>query len=270
MLAFVAIAAMMQDPEPPVERTPAIYRCPAAEAESTFWPSLVDEHYFDSYCVEPKPGPKAKQVVKDSKLAVKFIQASIIDTPANLKWRNATIDFVNGKISPKAWLARTKASKATVHFLSSPKTPTLREATKQESPNAVCAELLVLTWPGRPCFTADDIWQTRYLPGPGRLQSWILSMNDLLGPAMYGRARDKFLTTQQPEIVRADDKPGLLIYRYKQGKHIETFYVNNGPKPIEINPKMDNVSGICRGLNLDGEKPMLLPFGFVNETEGGE
>src|SRR5690242_16904559 len=112
MLTLALFIALQSDT---VERVPAIYRCPAVEAESQFFEKCVGENAFDSYCVEPAPGPKAKAVAKGK---VKFVPASVIDTKANAKWRDATIDFCNGKISPKAWLAATANLHEAVHCLS--------------------------------------------------------------------------------------------------------------------------------------------------------
>ncbi len=177
MLAF--ILALSTVPQDDLVRTPAIYRCPAKEAAA--WPerleSLMKEDAFDAYCLEPAPNADQRKLAQ--KYEVKLVDAKTIDTPANQRWRNATIDYANGKISPKEWLKRTKASRATVHFLSNPKAPSLRKATTEKnSYPAVFAEMLLLSWRGRPCLTSEDIWQIREFPGPGPLQSWILAMND--------------------------------------------------------------------------------------------
>ncbi len=227
-------------------RTPAIYRCPAAEAESKFFERFVEEGGFDAVCIEPAPGPKARRLARGK---LKFVSAKAIDTRANVLWRNSTLDFVNGKISPRAWLARTQNLHETVHFLSYPKAPNLRDATGQESGRAVFAELFVLALPGRPCFTADDTGNTRYLPGPGRLESWLLAMED------------PHLVVGKPKVIRADAKPGLLVFRV--GK--KTFYLNNGKAPLTL-PKLDldKMGGISRGLDLEGKVPSLLPTGFLS------
>jgi hypothetical protein len=269
LLAFVAASPQVDG------RIAAIYRCPSPEAESKFFQRLVDDYYFDSVCVEPKPGPLATKLAKGK---LKFVDAKTIDTAANLKWRNATIAFASGKISPKQWLADTKNLKATIHFLSSPKkTKDLRtqmssvpvDPGQSYSGRSVFAELLVLAWPGRVCFTADDIWRTRYLPEAGRHQSWVLAMNDFLGPMMYSRLKSPIITNGQPTIIRADAKPGLLIFRHTLGKRTITFYLNNSFESLKL-PKinLDNVSGIDRGLDVDGPKPRLMPTGFLIEDNG--
>lgn len=249
------------------ERTPSIYRCPAAEGEFKFFASLVEEMGFDTYCVEPKPGARAKEAAKGK---VKFISSKEIDTPANLKWRNATIEFVNGKISPKAWLAKTAGLHETVHFLSSPKTPDLRTATGTESYRAVFAEMLLLSWPGKPCITANDTGQTRYLPGPGRLESWYLSMRDYLGPMLYYRHSAPFMVTGKPTILRADAKPGLLIFRQSMGKKSLTMYLNNSDHPVSLPPiDLDHVTSNI-GLNINDEKRLLMQKGFFIVDLGKE
>lgn len=252
-------------------RTPAIYRCPAAEAETHFFNRIVEESGYDSVCIEPKPGPKALALAKGR---LKFVDAKTIDTPANLNWRNATIAFAGGKISPKEWLKRTSNLRETVHFLSSPKTPDLRTAMSSVpidpgqtfSGPSVFAEFLLLCWPGKPCLTASDTWQTRYLPPPGRHESWVLAMRDFLGPLLYFRAENPFLVTNKPKIIRADAKPGLLVFQQSNGKTTFTFYFNNSYVPVDI-PKVDpdKVSGISRGFNLDEDKPRLMPRGVVIE-----
>src|ERR1043165_8617387 len=96
MIAMALCVALLQD-EP--SRTNAIYRCPAVEGESKFFKKMIDESCFDTYCIEPKPGPLATSLAKAAK--VKFTVAGKIDTKANLAWRNATVAFANGSISPK-------------------------------------------------------------------------------------------------------------------------------------------------------------------------
>ncbi|AIE87109.1 hypothetical protein [Fimbriimonas ginsengisoli] len=254
-LLLVAVGALEDTP-----RTPSIYRCPAAEAESKFFEPLIDSDGFDTYCVEPKPGPRATAAAKGK---VKFISAKLIDTPANLRWRNAAIDFVNGKISPREWLSKTKGLHETIHFLSNPKTADLRSATGAVTRRAVQAEMLVLSWPGKPCFTADDIVQTRYFPGPGAYESWILAMNDYLGPMLYGRSQNSSLVTGNPKIVRADPAPGLLIFTLPDGKKTQTFYFNNSKDPIALPPIKLELLTINVGLNLEGAKPFLNSGGFA-------
>lgn len=204
MILFALIPAF-QDPEPPVERTHAIYRLPAAEAEGKLFPPFVKNYGFDTFCIEPKVGRSALSLLNAEK--VKTISPHLIDTSANIKWRNATINFLNGKLSPKAWLKVTRNLKETVHFLSSPKTESLRDATGKETYRAVQAEVFLLTWPGIPCLTADDLGKTRSLPEPGALESWILAMGDYLGPQLYLRSRCPYLAAGTPKILRADAMP---------------------------------------------------------------
>jgi len=263
MIALVLFALLLQEP---VERTPSIYRCPASEAESKFFAHLVEDCGFDTYCVEPKPGPSATQVAKGQGT---FVKASVIDTKPNLRWRNATVDLVNGKISPKAWLEKTRGLGETVHFLSSPQTPGLRTATQTDSTRAVMAEMFVLATPGIPCLTADDVGRTRFLPGPGRLESWILAMNDWLGPMLYFRHAHPYMVTGKPEVIRADPTPGLFIFKQSDGKNSQTFYFNNADTFMELPPIDQNHLSIVIGLNVDEPKPRLRPKGFFI-VEAGE
>jgi|GEM_PF-5664590 len=267
-LTLVAIALLRQDgPEP---RTPAIYRCPAPEAESEFFERLVTDYAFDTFCIEPKPGPNAQKVAAGP-VKIKFIPASAIDTPANLKWRNLTIEFANGRISPKAWLNGTKNLKETVHFLANPKTSGLRQATNSVSSRAVFIETLLLTWPGKPCLTADETSRTRELPDAGALQSWLLAMNDHLGPLLYLRADQPYIVTQAPTIVRADDKPGLLIFRQQSGKHTKIFYFNNGPGALDVPGFDSDHVNLDRGLLIeDTHKAKLMSQGSFMESYGDE
>lgn len=267
MVFLVALALMQGDSSDAPQRTPSIYRCPAKEAESDFFGKLLEEEEFDRICVDPQPGARA---LAEAKGKVRFVTPGSIDTKANLAWRNLTIDFANGKISPKTWLERTKSLKETVHFLSSPKTAKLRDATGQKTRTAVFAEMLLLSWKGVPCFTADDIWQTRYFPGPGALESWILAMNDYRGPMLYGRYRNPALVSHAPTVLRADAKPGLLIFRQPFKKGWETFYLNNGAELIELPSfTLDQVS-IAIGLDLEGPKPRLQSGGFFIVEPKGE
>jgi hypothetical protein len=131
--------------------------------------------------------------------------------------------------------------------------------------------MLVLAWPGKPCLTADDIVQTRYFPEDKRHESWILAMNDWLGPMLYMRAENPFLVTGKPTIVRADAKPGLFAFRQAKGKKGFTFWFNNARTPVEL-PKevdLDNTS-ICVGLNWEDDKtpPQLNPNGYLIVVEG--
>ena len=257
MFALMVLGSMMIE-EP--ERTPSIYRCSASEAESKFFGPLVDEYGFDTFCVEPKPGPLATAAARGK---VKFVSASVIDTKQNLSWRNATIDFVNGKISPQQWLSKTKSLGETVHFLSSPKSVGLRSATGEVSSTAVFAEMLLLSWPGKPCLTGDDLGKTRYLPGPGRLESWILAMNDYLGPMLYSRHSFPYWVTGKPKIVRADAKPGLLVFSQTDGKQTKTFILNNSKATMDLpSINLDFVT-TNQGLDLEQSKPRLMSHGFL-------
>ncbi|CAN5345769.1 hypothetical protein BH11ARM1_BH11ARM1_00600 [soil metagenome] len=261
MVALIALAAMLQDD---LVRTPAIYRCRTAEGESKFLAPMVSEEAFDTYCIEPKPGPSAMAALKAT---AKQISGKLIDTKPNLLWRNATIDFVNGKISPKVWLSRVGSLKETIHILSNSHTQPLREATGQESRRAVFAEMFLLSLPGKPCLTSDDIGGTRYLPDPGRLASWILAMHDYMGPMLYMRSSELFVVTGKPKIIRADAKPGLLIFEQSTAKKTITFYLNNGPDLLTL-PKIDlgNAAGIMLGVDVEGESPRLGPQGFFFTT----
>lgn len=94
-------------------------------------------------------------------------------------------------------------------------------------------------------------------------------MNDYLGPMMYGRTMDPFLVTQQPKIIRADSKPGMLIFRYVSGKKTRTFFLNNGPTTLPL-PEIDlgMCSGVQRGVDVEGPKPALMTTGFLEEMIG--
>ncbi len=258
MFAAVFLLARMDDA--PV-RTPAIYRCPAIEAESKFFEPLVTDDGYDTFCVEPKPGLSAKEILALNK--VKLTSAAQIDTPANLRWRNATLDFVNGKISPKVWLAKVKNLHETVHFLSNPKTQKLRDATGKKSYIAVFAEMTMLAVPGKACITADDIGATRYLPGPGTEESWLLAMRDWLGPMLYYRAKEPILVYGRAEVVRADAKPGLLELRQKGPKKVVTLFLNNGPSSVELPPMDLDKTTMRLGLDIEGPKPRLQSWGFL-------
>lgn len=265
----LALALILQTEAP--DRTPAIYRCPVKEAESDRLGKLIDEDGFDSLCVDPKPGPAA---IKAAQGKVRLIPAREIDTKANRKWRDATIEFASGRISPKQWVSRTKGLGETIHFLTSPSTKDLRTVMSvvpvdpghTYSGRSVFAEMILLSNPGRLCLTSTDIWQTRDWPGPGRLESWILAMNDWLGPMLSYRHDHPFLVMGKPIVVRADDKPGLLILRFKGGKKTLTFYYNNGWTPVELPPGFNpEKTTIDLGLNMDGPKPALMDTGFVIE-----
>jgi hypothetical protein len=255
----VALALSLCHEQP--DRTPAIYRCPAAEAESKFFEPLVNDYGFDTYCIEPSPGKSAREVAALGK--VTFIKASVIDTKVNLAWRNVTMNFVNGKISPKAWLEKCTGLHATVHFLSNPATPPLRESTGRQTRRAVMAEMLLLSLPGKPCLTADDLGKTRYLPGPGELESWILGMNDYLGPMLYLRSQYPFIVKGKPIVIRADSKPGLLIFKYASGTKWKTFFFNNSTDAMDLGALETSTMGINIGLYLEENKTQLLDHGFL-------
>lgn len=233
---------------------------------------MLDEDGFDSICVDPKPGSKALMAAKSK---VKFVDSRTIDTSANMKWRKATIAFAKGEISPKKWFSLTSACRETVHFLTSPATKPLREEMSSVpvdpggtySARSVFAEMLLLSLPGKPCLTSTDIWLTRQLPAAGKLQSWVLAMNDWLGPIMVLRHDKPFLVNGRLKVIRADDKPGLLIFSQTDGKSTETFFFNNALQAVEL-PKVNTDKLIlARGLNLDGPKPTLVGAGsFIEEN----
>lgn len=262
LVLALAIATL---PQEELVRTPAIYRCPAKEAAA--WPerleSLMEDDAFDAYCLEPKPTAEQRKLA--ARYKVKLVNAKTIDTAGNQKWRNATIDYANGKISPKEWLSRTKAAKATVHFLSNPKAPNLRKATNEKnSYRAVFAEMLLLSWRGRPCLTSEDIWQTREFPGPGALQSWILAMNDYMGPMLYFRSAEPYVVTKEPKIISAPDKPGLFIFSNTDGKKTQTFYFNNSDQMVKLPKDLDTQSsGLSRGLLVEDDYIGLTQWGSV-------
>jgi hypothetical protein len=261
MVAFVLALAILQ--EAPSNRTPSIYRCPTAEAEGPRFEELVRDRHFTEICVDPKPGPLAKAIVAQYAGKVKFINAKALDTKDNLAWRNTTMEFVMGKISPRMWLDRTQNLRPTAHFLTSPQTPDLRSHTQKSILRAVFAELLVLCWPGKPCFTNTDIWKTQYHPNDDVHLSWILAMNDWLGPMLHYRFLHPMLVTAKPKIIRADKAPGLLVFSQSNAKGSLTYYINNGAKPITLPPlDMDRVT-IVRNLDVDGPKPVLKECGFV-------
>lgn len=252
------------------DRTPSIYRCPQVEAEGPRFESLITDHHYTEICVEPKAGPKAKAIAAKYPGKVKFISSAAIDTKANLAWRNATMEFVLGKISPRAWLDRTQKLNTTAHFLASPRTPDLRTATGQKTLYSVFGELIVCAWPGKPCFTSTDVWRTRYFPDDKRHISWILAMNDWLGPMLQYRFEHPVIVTGKPKIIRADKTPGMLIFSHTTPRGILTYYLNNGKKPLELPPfDIDRVT-INRGLNIDGPKPVLNECGFLIEDRTTE
>jgi hypothetical protein len=265
----IALLVHLED----VDRTPAIYRFPAKEATEKNLERVIEEP-FDTWCAEPRPSKFIQESLLGQK--IKLISPSVIDTPANLKWRNATIDYVNGKLSPQAWLNKTANLHETVHFLSSPKTPDLRSATPSApmdgaySARSVFAELLLLTLPGKPCLTSGDLYLTKKWPdAPGKFESWILAMNDFMGPMLASRHSSPYWITNKPKVVFAATSPGLMILKQTDGKRVTTFYYNNGFFPVDL-PKIDTktLSGMTRGLDLDGPKPKLHPTGLIIQTEG--
>ncbi|HVT11049.1 MAG TPA: hypothetical protein VHE55_02180 [Fimbriimonadaceae bacterium] len=259
---LVGLAIRQEAPE----RTEAIYRMPASEASSPRFRELLDDE-FDTLCVDPAPNASIRATV-GKKLA--FIEAKLLDTAANRKWRDATIDFANGKISPKAWVARTSKLHETVHWLSNPNTPNLREATPSQtadptySGRSVFAEMLLLAWPGRPCLTSTDCWLTRDLPDAGRLQSWVLAMNDWRGPMLSFRHDRPEMAHGPIQVLRADGKPGLLIVHLgKKGKGM-TLYFNNSQHSVDggkIDP--EKVLPMGNGLDMDAAKPSVRSLGMV-------
>lgn len=251
----------LQDEAP--ARTHAIYRCSRAEAESNRFGTLVREGGYDAFCVEPAPGPNARQAVAKATGTVRFVPGQSIDTAANLRWRNALIAFANGTISPKAWVARSKGLHETVHFLSNPKAPSLRRDTGNAASRAVLAEMLVLTLPGRPCLTADDTAASRTLPPAGPLRNWILAMNDHLGPMLYARAENQAMVDGPVTFLRADAKPGLLVFTFGRGDAKRTVYLNNAAASVDL-PKVDlDAMGIALGLDAGGPTPRLMSMGFL-------
>lgn len=257
----------MVQPDEPLVRTPAIYRCPATEGESEKLKELVEDSAFDSLCIDPKPGPQARQAAANK---LKFVSPSSVDTTSNLKWRNATIAFARGQISPKEWLKRIKNLHETVHFLSSPATPTLRDATDKDSSRATFSEMLILSWPGKPCLTSTDTWRTKQLPEAGALQSWVLAMNDRLGPMLYYRSHEPAMVKGAPTVLRADSKPGLLIFRQKAGKGSLTMYFNNSTSPISLGYIDWQHMTMDRGVQAEDERDTrLAPAGsLIVDTTG--
>ncbi len=246
------------------DRVSAIYRFPASEATPKMVSELMVGFHYDSYCIEPRVPPAIRTMLKGK---IKIVSPESIDTPANMKWRNATIAFVQGKISPKTWVQRTRHLGETVHFLSNPKTEDYRTLTGNDSGRPVMGEMLVLMLPGLPCFTSSDIWITRELPDAGRLQSWILAMHDWLGPELQFRHDNPFVTKGPIEIVRADPIPGMLRFLIKGKPHSYRYTINNSEAPIPLpNLNCDRVLG-SRGLYAEDEKsvPQIQPFGTIVE-----
>lgn len=264
---LILLAALCLAPQA-IERTPAIYRCPELEAESEKFASVVNELAFDSFCIEPKIGNRAKLLVTD-KLHV--VETEMIDTAANLKWRNATIEYIAGRLSPAEWVAQTANLGETVHFLSSPSTKTLRDEMDSVpvpiggafSSRSVLAEMLLLSWPGKPCINSTDVWLTKELPDAGKLQSWVLAMNDWLGPMLYLRSITPFMVESKPTIIRADSKPGLLVFQFKNKSRVVTVCINNGTRSIELPQVNPDDLTVHRGVDPDAEKLSLIETGFA-------
>ncbi len=254
-----------------VIKTRAIYRCPAKEAETDKLDRVVDELGFDTLCIDPTAGPTAKSKAKGK---MGFISPTKIDTLANLKWRNAIIKFTAGHISPAEWLKQTHGLGETIHFLSSPKTPELRDVT-QNTPNegstysgpAVFSEHVLLMWPGLPCLTMADTWSTRELPGAGKLQSWVLAMNDWLGPLLLFRSENPAFNSGKPEIIRADKKPGLLIFRLKDAKKTITVYFNNGRATIPLPGVKPDHFSIHNSFDMEGNVPGIYGLGTLIDVD---
>lgn len=257
MLSLIAGFVLQQQPP---ERANAIYRMPATEASSPRFQELFDDE-FDTLCVDPSPNAAIKAVVA-KKLG--FIEPKLLDTKANRQWREATIAFANGKMSPQAWIARTSKLHETIHWLSSPKTSSLRDATPSQaadptySGRSVFAEMLLLAWPGRPCLTSTDCWLTHELPDAGRLQSWVLAMNDWRGPMLSLRHDRSDMARGPVQVLRADAKPGLLIVHLgKEGKGT-TLYFNNSSRALDggqIDP--GKVLPVGNGLDMEAAKPRI-------------
>jgi len=244
------------------DRTPSIYRCPTAEAESPRFEKLLEDEGFSLFCIEPRPGPNARKAAQGK---AAMVSPAVIDTAANRRWRDATIALSAGKISPKEWLARTRSLHETVHFLSSPATPPLQSVLTDQGP-AVFAEILMLSWPGKPCLTSGDIWRTHELPGPGPLESWILAMNDWMGPMLQYRHDNPFIITNSPVVIRADARPGLLIFRQQSGKKALTFYFNCSKEPVKLPSFKQDAVTINRGLTWEDSGATLQRSGFFIET----
>lgn len=254
----------------PVLRTPAAYWFPASEGIEKWIPHLVDEELFDRWIVDPKPNNLTAGVAAKGK--IKILGPSSVYSKANDKWRTATIEFVQGKISPASWLKRTAKLGETYHYLTTPKTPDLRSVTasipngvKAFSGRAVFAETLVCYWPGKPCFYATDLYRTNYFPENKQHESWILAMNDYLGPMLNLRIEYPIMVTKRPTILRADTKPGMLIFQQKSGTKKLTFYFNSGLNPVKLPSSFKpELSIMARGLDLDTQGgPFLLGSGTM-------
>jgi len=264
MLSLIAAVALHQAES--TERCPSVYRMPAAEVSSRRFKELLDDE-FDSLCIDPAPTAAARATMKGK---LKFVSAKQLDTPANRKWRDATIAFANGNISPKQYVARTTGLHETYHWLSSPKTPALRDATPSQpldptySGRSVFAEMILLSSSGTPCLTSGDCWLTRDLPDAGRLQSWVLAMNDYRGPMLSYRNEHKFMVTSKPQVLRADAKLGLLVLHQGPKSKGFTVFFNNSMEPLEAaGIKPENALGMGNGVDMEGPKPRVRSLGMV-------
>ena len=254
----------------PVVRTPSAYWFPAAEGIEKWLPRLADEELFDRWIADPKPNAKTKEAATNAK--IKLISPTNVYSAANDKWRLATVELAQGKISPAAWVKRTTGLHETYHYLTTPKSPDLRSLTANipnglgaYSGRAVFAETLVCYWPGVPCFYSTDVYRTNYFPENKTHESWILAMNDYLGPMLSLRADHPEFITRQPTIIRADAKPGMLVFQHKIGLKTYTFYFNSGLKSLPL-PKSFNskLAIMARGLDIDtAGGPFLVGSGTM-------
>ncbi len=268
MLLALSIAFTSVQGPGDLKRAAAAYRFPANQGEQRWLSRLVDDELFDTWVVDPSPNSLTTATAKGK---VKFVTPSKIDTSANRKWRDATIEYVNSKISPKEWIRRTASLGETFHFVTSPKTPDLRSITSNLPPTittysarGVFAETLLIYWPGTPCFYATDVWRTSYFPDDKRHESWILAMNDYLGPMLSLRAEHPELRHSKQSVLRADSVPGLLVFSQVIGGRTYTFYFNNSNQPIELpSGFLPDASIMARGLDLDAKKPKLGGAGSV-------
>ena len=256
MLAAALFLLQVQDQ---ITRTPSAYWFPASEGIEKWLPSLAEDYPFDTWIADPKPN--AATIGAASKSKIKLMAPKQVYSKANDSWRAATILFSLGKISPAEWIKRTTNLKETFHYLTTPKTPDLYQLTKDQ-PNglkarsgcAVFAETLLCYWPGVPCFYATDLYQTRFFPEDPTHESWILAMNDYIGPMMSIRADFPELRTKKPVIVRADSKPGMMIFQQTIKGRKFTFYFNNGLQSLKL-PANFNVDQAIIPRGIDLERP---------------
>lgn len=255
---MIALALLALQADAPY-RTPAIYRIPAKFVRLDRLEAMMTDDGFDQYCIEPKATPEILAVLAKGK--VKAADPKAIDTAANLDWRNATIELAAGKISFKKWLTKTEKLKSTVHFLTNPKTKELYAELGMPSYRSTLAEMFLLSWPGRICLASTDIWQARWWPeNDSKIESWILAMNDYMGPMLYYRSQEPFMAMGKSKILLAPDKPGLFAFQQTSpdGKRGLIFYFNNGPDPVKL-PKVDlDRATISRGLNVEDDGSATL------------